>query len=70
MRMDEEVVKLLGMNIGQVTTFGPVDVSLLEIARRNGNLSPLVLTVDGPFHRECERAGFRVQLLKYLALTE
>ena len=49
---------------------GPMDVSLLEIARRNGNLSPLVLTVDRDLRDECGRAGFRVQLLKDLALTE
>jgi hypothetical protein len=70
MRMDEEVVKLLEMDRGQVTAFGPVDVSLLEIARRNGNLSPLVLTVDRPFYRECLRAGLRVQLLQNLAPME
>lgn len=70
MRMDEQVVKLVDMDVRRVTTFGPVDVSLLEIARRNGNLSPLVLTLDGPLHSECQRAGFRVQLLKDLARTE
>jgi len=70
MGMDEQVVKLLEMDIKLVAWLGPMDVSVLEIARRNGNLSPLVLTVDRDLHDECERAGFRVQLLKALALTE
>ena len=70
MRMDEQVVKLLEMDIRQVTTFGPVDVGLFEIARRNANLSPLVLTVDRPFFRECLRAGLRVQLLQNLVPME
>ncbi|MGA3326380.1 MAG: hypothetical protein ABSF45_18060 [Terriglobia bacterium] len=70
MGMDEQVVKLLEMDISLVTRLGPMDVSLLEIARRNGNLSPLVLTVDRDLHDECARAGFRVQHLKELALTE
>ena len=46
MGMDEQVVKLLEMDIGLVTRFGPIAVSLLEIARRNVHLRPLVLTVD------------------------
>lgn len=70
MRMGEEVVKLLEMDIGQVAKFGPVDISLFEIARRNGNISPLVLTVERPFYRECVRAGLRAQLLQYLAQME
>ena len=70
MRMDEQVVKLLEMDSGQVTTFGPVDVSLVEIARRNGILSPLVLTVDGPLHRQCVLAGFRAKHLVEIALAD
>lgn len=70
MGMDERVVKLLEMDIKLVARFGPMDVSLLEIARKNGVFRPLVLTVDGPLQRECERAGFRVKHLKELALSE
>ncbi len=70
MGMDEQVVKLLDMNPGLVAKFGPTDVSLLEIARGNGNLSPLVLTVDRDLHRECLMAGLRARHLKELALAE
>ncbi len=70
MRIDEQVVKLLKMDIRQVTTFGPVDVSLLEIARTNRKLSPLVLTVDGPLHRECKLARFRTKHLLEIALAD
>src|SRR5208282_590227 len=38
MGMDEQAVRLLEMDISLVTRLGPLDVSLLEIARRNGNL--------------------------------
>ena len=38
--MDELVVKLLEMDMGRVTAFGPVDISLLEIARRNARSQP------------------------------
>ena len=68
--MDEQVVRLLEMDIRLVASFGPMDASLIEIARRNVTLSPLVLTVDGPLHSECARAGPRVRHLKELALTE
>jgi hypothetical protein len=70
MRMDEQVVKLLEMDISLVARFGPMDVSLLEIARMNADLSPLVLTVERPLHTECLRAGLPVKLLKELALPE
>ncbi len=70
MRMDELVVKLLEMDRGRVTAFGPVDISLLEIARRKRDLSPLVLTMDGRLHSECERAGFRAKHLFEVALPD
>ncbi len=63
MGMDEEVVKLLEMNIELVTRLGPMDVSLLDIARRNAGRGPLLLTVDGPLGRECVRAGINVRQL-------
>jgi hypothetical protein len=70
MGMDEQVVKLLEMDIKLVARFGPTDVSLLEIARRNDNLNPLVLTLDRCLIGECVPAGFRAQHLKELVLTE
>jgi hypothetical protein len=70
MRMDEKVVKLLQMDISLVARSGPVDVSILEIAKMNIDLSPLVLTVERDLHDECARAGLRVKYLIELALTE
>jgi len=70
MRMDEQVVKLLEMDIKQVAKFGPTDVSLIDIARRSANLSPVVLTADRPLLEQCGRAGLRVKHLKELTLPE
>jgi hypothetical protein len=70
MGMDEQVVKLLEMDIRLVARFGPMDVSLLEIARRNAKLSPLVLTVDRPLHTECLLAQLRVKHLQEITLPE
>jgi|GEM_PF-2770631 len=70
MGMDEQVVKLLEMDIGLVARFGPTNVSILEIARGNAHLSPLVLTVERDLRGECEQAGLRVKHLTDLALTE
>jgi len=64
MRMDEEVVKLLEMDIRSVTAFGPVDVSLMKLAQRYEALSPLVLTIDDPLQRACEKAAVRVRHLR------
>ena len=66
MGMDEEVVRLLQMDTNSVAKFGPVDVSLLEIAKRQATLSPLVLTIDHPLHAEGVRAGLRMQLIQDL----
>jgi len=63
MRMDEEVVKLLEMDIRSVTAFGPVDVSVLKLAQRYEALSPLVLTIDGALQGACEKAAVRVRHL-------
>jgi hypothetical protein len=70
MRMDEQVVKLLEMDISRVAEFGPMDVSIIEIARRNANLGPVLLTMDSPLHRECELAGFRAKNLFEIALAD
>jgi hypothetical protein len=68
MGMDEEVVKLLDMDVNPVTRFGPVDVSLIELARLytrdNTRDHPRVLTVDTALHGECRQAGLRVSLVQ------
>lgn len=54
--MDEEVVRLLDMQIELVAQHGPVDISLLELARRHLHLSPTILTVERWLALECVRA--------------
>jgi hypothetical protein len=66
MGMDEHVVRLLDMDSSAVAKFGPVDVSLLEIAKRQAHLCPTVLTVELPLHGEGRRAGLRVRLIQDL----
>jgi hypothetical protein len=63
MDMDEDVVRLLGMDAELVTKYGPTDVSLLEIARRNLTQRPVILTLDNPFHAECKKAQISAELL-------
>jgi len=67
MGMDEEVVKLLEMDPEMVTSFGPVDVSLLRLAQRYLMDVPVLLTVDQPLFGECEKAGVEVRLLQRVA---
>ena len=55
MSMDEDIVKLLDMELDLVAKFGPTDVSLLEIARRNMTQAPVILTVDREFHARCKK---------------
>lgn len=63
MGMDEEVVKLLDMDPGLIARYGPTDVSLIEIARRNLTQKPVILTLDIPLHSECRKAGILSRLL-------
>lgn len=63
MGMDEDVVKLLNMDLELVARHGPTDVSLIEIARRNLSQKPVILTLDGRLHSECMRAGIKAVLL-------
>jgi hypothetical protein len=63
MGMDENVVKLLDMQLELVTRYGPVDASLLEIARRNARQKPVILTLDSRLHAECVKAQISSQLL-------
>ena len=56
MKMDEEVVKLVNMDMILVVKHGPVDTSILDIAKRNSGVSPFVLTIDDKLVAECKRA--------------
>jgi hypothetical protein len=56
MGMDEDAVTLLAMDIELLAKLSPTDVSLLEIARRNVQQHPVILTVDGQLHTECRKA--------------
>jgi len=58
MGMEEELVKLREMNRGLLPRLGPVDVSLLQLARRHAGDQPVVLTIDSLLYRECQNAGF------------
>jgi hypothetical protein len=74
MGMDEEVVRLVEMasademGLALLTRLGPVDVSLMGLARRHAKEGALVLTTDGPLCRECERAGLHVSHLRDVTL--
>jgi hypothetical protein len=68
MGMDEEVVRLVNMDIGLVTRFGPVDVSLIELARLHSKHNPIVLTIDHALYGECKQAGLRVRHVREVAL--
>ena len=63
MRMGEEVVKLLEMDVNLVAKYGPTDASLLEIARRSRAQEAVILTVDGEFHARCKKERISSQLL-------
>jgi hypothetical protein len=74
MGMDEEVVRLVemaspgGMGVALLARLGPVDVSLMELARLHAKADPILLTTDGPLCGECERAGLRVSHLRDVTL--
>ena len=70
MGMDEEVVRLVEMDLGLVVTFGPVDVSLLELARRHADLKPLLLTIDSELYGEFRKAGLHVSLVQEVTLMQ
>jgi hypothetical protein len=63
MEMDEDIVKLLDMDLELVSNRGPIDVSLIEIARRNSNQDPVILTLDTKLHAECRKAQIGSALL-------
>lgn len=64
MGMYEEVVRLLVMDASLVVRCGPVDASLLQLARRHRAHNPLILTVDWSFHGECTKSGLKVSHLE------
>jgi len=63
MAMDEEVVKLLEMDLHLVARFGPIDTSLLGLAVRHQQEYPTLLTSDRALHGEFQKAGLHVSLL-------
>ncbi len=63
MGMAEDVVNLVDMDSELVTLYGPTDVSLIEIARRNLDQKPVILTLDSRLHAECIKARIRSDLL-------
>jgi hypothetical protein len=74
MGMDEEVVKLVEMasasemGLALLTRLGPVDVSLMGLARLHAKEGPLLLTTDDPLCRECERARLHASHLRDVTL--
>jgi len=64
MQMQEEAVSLVEMKVDMVARFGPVDASLIGLAKRHQNLQPIVLTVDKKLCDECRGLGFDVRLLE------
>ncbi len=69
MGMGEEVVRLLEMDRRLVARLGPVDVSLLELARRYATHKPIVFTVDfSGLYQECRNAGLDVCYIREVTL--
>jgi hypothetical protein len=62
--LDEELIKLLAMDLDLVTRYGPTDASLLEIARQNIATRPLVLTLDNHLYGECWHQEIESELLR------
>jgi hypothetical protein len=69
MKMEEEVVKLLKMDVGLVSRFGPIDGSILELARRHAGRNPLILTSNRPLYGECKKAGLKVSHILEVTLA-
>lgn len=68
MMMSEEAVRLVECELELIARYGPTDVNLLEIGRRQSSRRPVILTLDRPFAAECRRAGVRAKLLQELVL--
>ncbi len=69
MGMKEEAIHLLQMDLELVTRFGPVDVSLLELARSRQKDQPIILTVDSALCGECRKAGLRVIYIEEVTMA-
>lgn len=69
MGMDEEVVRLIDMELDFVERLGPVDVSLFELARRHVEHNPLVLTIDSRLCDECRQARIAVSLIQEVTFS-
>jgi hypothetical protein len=63
MEMNEEVIRLLHMDIQMVARFGPVDVSIIKLAERHRQERPVVLTIDQALCGICKDAGLGVRHL-------
>jgi hypothetical protein len=63
MGMEENVVRLLDMDLNLVAKYGPTDVSLIEIARQNRPQKPVILTLDNRLYAECWKAQIGSSLL-------
>ena len=50
--------------------FGPVDGSLLELARRHARRNPMILTTDSPLYGECRKGGLSVSHMDEITLSE
>jgi hypothetical protein len=68
--MDEETIRFLDMDLDLVARYGPTDVSLLEIARRNVSQNPVVLTLDTRLYGECLEAQISSELLQQVCNPE
>ncbi len=66
MSLYEEAVQLVDVDVDMVTRFGPVDASLIELARRHQSESPVVLTVDSKLCGHCRKVSFGVRLMEEL----
>lgn len=63
LRIDEKLVKLLGMPQDLVAKIGAVDVSLRQVGLGFVSEDPLVLSVDSALVSECQRQGIQARLL-------
>lgn len=63
MRMDEDIMKLLGMPQELVADFGAVDASVLQLGLELGRAKTLVLSIDNSLVSECKRIGLNAKHL-------
>jgi hypothetical protein len=68
--IQEEVVPLLKMDVDVVDRLGPVDTSLMEIARQHSAEEPEILTTDNPLFRLCGDAQIAADHLRDVVTEE